>query len=417
MIRKNNKKKIVLLIVLIVILILGITTYFIINRDKFIDAEMYENKMNDYALNKIYENESSKHNQKLKKIEALKGVIFATTGSNVLYSDKDEKDLSNQDYIEYGEKKGYIINNSITLENCEKSATYLDIINLVSNAKYYVLEKDYDDKVKPNFSNFEKFTDEVKKNITDLVSNDILVNSNDKFNINKNVKKGHFNEMLIKYIEKFNLLTSGKSELVLEEDKGPSNKQEYPYILKEVPNEVYEQPYVESQGKDACNSLEYYKIRKEYFNITAKICESYYNEILNIDYKTISYENLKEKLKDLVVGSLKEEQLKKYIEYVKNNKIVLKGKATVQMPCIYYDGLENIVRTKLEFEIVESNTNENVLYMDLLEEDQKKVYSNSNLIYIDARLGYVINSDKTYIYQYPINTMLLQMSKDKIEIK
>ena len=223
--------------------------------------------------------------------------------------------------------------------------------------------------------------------------------------------------MLIKYIEKFNLLTSGKSDLVLEEDKGPSNKQEYPYILKEVPNEVYEQPYVESQGKDACNSLEYYKIRKEYFNITAKICESYYNEILNIDYKTISYENLKEKLKDLVVGSLKEEQLKKYIEYVKNNKIVLKGKATVQMPCIYYDGLENIVRTKLEFEIVESNTNENILYMDLLEEDQKKVYNNSNLIYIDARLGYVINSDKTYIYQYPINTMLLKMSKDKIEIK
>lgn len=414
--KKNRKNKIIRNISIVIIIVLVIFCgYLFIKIDKFEEPTKYEQKMNEYALNEIYENNSARYNQSIKKIEALKGVIFATTNSNVLYNDTN-KEFTNEDYISYANEKGYITNHFITLENCEKRATYLDVIKLISNAKYYVLEKDYSEEVKANYSNFEKLEKQVKKEVTDLVSCEILVNTNSKLNVNKKIKKGHFNEMLVKYIEKFNLLTNGVDNVEKDEEKMPSNKEEYPYISKDVEKEVYEQPYVQNQSDTACNSLEYYQSKKAYFDVTAKTCEDYYNTILNVDYKTIDYETLKSKLQDLVVGSVKEEVLKTYVEYVKNNKIVIKGQATVQMPCIYYDGLENIVRTKLEFEVVESNTNENLLYMDLVE-DSKKIYNTSNLIYIDARMGYVLDTENTYIYQNPVYTMLLDMSKDKVEVK
>ena len=49
-----------------------------------------------------------------------------------------------------------------------------------------------------------------------------------------------------------------------------------------------------------------------------------------------------------------------YVKYVKDNQIQIEGSATVLLPIVYYDDIDYRVRTKLEFKIVNSNTNENI---------------------------------------------------------
>ncbi len=408
---KRKIKKIYIILIIAIICVISLLLLFNFLKVTNTLNDEYSQKMHDYSLYNLYASENDKY---VSKIELLKIVVCATINSNTLPIQTSEP--SDSDWLEYGKEKGYIIKDSINEKNYNQKAKLIEAIEMISNAKYYVLLKDYDVSKNVSFSDISKYSKEQQEHIKDLVSNEILEDRNASLKGNKKLTKQQLNEMVVKYINKFNLLTAGKDNIQLDDNKKPSNKSDYAYIDKNVEKEVYEQPYVQNQSNEACNSLEYYKIKKDYFDITAKICEDYYNTILNIDYRTVNYDDLNNELQKLVVGSVKEEELKKYIDYVKANKIVLKGKATVQMPCIYYDGLENIVRTKLEFEIIESDTNENILYMDL-SESTNKVYSDNNLIYIDARLGYVLNSDKSYVYQNPINKMLLEMSKGKIEVK
>ena len=409
---KNKKKRLFFILSIIILLVIGVIFFLCFDFTKFENAEEYQKKMQDYGLDLLYSNKEANKNQSVKKIEVLKIVIAATTNSNYLPGSNEE--ATDEQYIEYAKAKGYIID-EINLNNYNKRATYLDLINIISNAKYYVLNKDLEATVEPDFRNFDKLTKLQKQYIKDLVSNELIKNGTYSIKLDRKIKKAYVNEMVIKYIEKFNLLVYGNNTIVTNSDELPSNSEDYPYIVKEVEKKVYEQPYVENNGDDPYNSVEYFKYRKDYYESTIKTCEDYYNYLLNVNYNTIDVSTFKEKIKDLVCGQVEYSQLEKYVQYIKDNKIVLQGKATVQLPCIYDDGIDNIVRMKLEFNIINSNTRDNIIYMDL-SESTKKTYNDKNIVYIDAKLGYALGTFRTFCYQLPINTMLLEMSKNDIKI-
>ena len=125
---------------------------------------------------------------------------------------------------------------------------------------------------------------------------------------------------------------------------------------------------------------------------------------MNINYETITEEEISNKIKNMTVGLLNENEIKDYVEYVKANKIKLEGKATVQLPIVYYDGVEYRVRTQLEFEIKSSDTDLNILFLDV----PNTQYTGKNFnCYVDVRLGKVFDNDNFYSALKPISTMLL----------
>ena len=109
------------------------------------------------------------------------------------------------------------------------------------------------------------------------------------------------------------------------------------------------------------------------------------------------------------------EGLDDYVNYVKEHKIVIEGKSTVMFPAIYFDGLEYVVRMKLEFEIKNSDTKYNLLYMDPIGSDSSKVkYENDKYtVYIDAKMGNAIEgSSALYNDNSTIVDSLLKDQKD-----
>ena len=96
--------------------------------------------------------------------------------------------------------------------------------------------------------------------------------------------------------------------------------------------------------------------------------EKYFDVILNIDYRTINLEDFLYDLRPYVYYDLKSsntdeithektylylDTVKKYIEYVKENKIIMKGKATLVLP-FAFRRQPFLVRTKLELDVISS---------------------------------------------------------------
>src|SRR5699024_2310158 len=88
-----------------------------------------------------------------------------------------------------------------------------------------------------------------------------------------------------------------------------------------------------------------------------------------------------------------------YVDYVIQNEIKIEGNAKVQMPIIYYDGMRYRVRVKLEFEILNSKTGKDILYMDInnsKEDYQKQKY----IMYVDVPL--LVEENSIYVIEVPI---------------
>ncbi len=414
---KNNKKaKLIILIISCIVVILLFGIILILNfKDKYEYGE-YEEKINIYGLNKLYNNESNNPNENVTKIEALKLAICSTKNTleieelilNTEGKNEEEKILN------YSYSIGITTPEEVNIKNINKSARYMDIIQYISKAKYYLLGKEYSSTDTINLSDYKKYNDNEKIYILDLLSEDIIENSKYRLNAYKALKKGLCNRIIIKYINKYNLLSILGRTIVTDEKNLPSNSNDYPYIVSDVDKEVYEQSYKVEQEKEFLNPADFYTYRKDYYISTIKTAEDYFNSILNISYKDISYDDLHQKLQNLVVGNVEDVELNKYVQYVKNNKISISGKATAQIPCIYNDGGYCRIRMKLEFEVKEANTKENLLYMDNI--GKTKIYDKNNYtVYIDAKMGYVFGSKQVYVSQESISSMLLDISKNEIK--
>ena len=89
----------------------------------------------------------------------------------------------------------------------------------------------------------------------------------------------------------------------------------------------------------------------------------------------------------------------------------MEGKSSVIFPAIYFDGLEYVVRMKLEFEIKNSDTRENLLYMDPINDTESKVkYDNDKYtVYIDTYMGSsLLGSSALYNNNVTVVDLLLE---------
>ena len=409
--RLKTKKKVKIIfccVILVVLAIAGFTMYYI-NLKKYDKYIKYEEPMNMYGFSSLYNNESPKSNENISYIEAVKIVIAAAYNNETSVKALNEEHTTTEEWTDFAKALNILPKEDVNYNNL----TLVDAIYLISEAKNNLLSLDIESSVKPEFSDYDKYERKQKYCIMDLVSSEIIENSKDKLDGNRKLKKGEFNELIVKFVEKFALTVTGAN--LRDEEKQPENASEYPYTIEEVDKEIYEQAYTTENKDDFILPIDLYKYEKGNYDEIVNTCQNYYNSLLNVDYRNINKEDFIKKIEGLVIFEVDEEAVQKYVDYIKNNKIVVSGSATVQLPIIYSDGINVRVRTKLDFKVESpNNVFDNVLYLD----DQHSSilrYKPNNTIYIDAMMGYVIGSDKLYNKSRVVYSMILDKYKDNIE--
>ena len=414
------KSRITIAIIIVSILLVGLAVYGIIsliNYNKYKPYIGFEETMKTYGFDKVYDNESAKTGESITKSEAIKMILacmFNTSDiSGFAKEPEGDDNYENAIWVEYAKFRGIISDSDINKDNAKDKATYIEVIRYLANAKTKILEKELDSAPSMKVKDLDNYKSDEQVAIEDMIANEIITINTKKINGNKHIFKGQMNELISNFAIKYNTITVNGEKVNINEDKMPSNKDQYPYTLASVDKSVYEKEFYIDDENNFKSPKELYTVKKEYYTQIQEIAEGYYDTILNVDYNTINYEDMKDNILQYVLYGT--EGLEEYVNYVKSNKIIIQGKSTVIFPTIYFDGLEYNVRMKLEFEIKNSNTRDNLLYMDPINSDSTKVkYDNDKYtVYIDAKMGNAIGgSNALYNDNITIVNLLLNGQKD-----
>lgn len=417
---KVDKKKIIFISVLVVILIIVISLISIaISNIKYKKYYEFEEVIEKYGFDKMYDSKTANTKDKITKSEAVKMVVssvYNTSDIEGISGGNVEEDYNNSMWVEFAQRMGIITTTDVNASNANEYATYSDIIRYFTNAKSKVLKLDLDTEDKGTVKDINRYNMDEKFGILDMVNSEVITKNTSKINARKNVFKGQVNEIIKNFVEKYNTITIQNEKLNINEDKIPANVNDYPYTVISVDKEAYE---IEFSGKDNENfksPVKLFKEQKEYYYQIKNNTENYYNYLLNIDYITISEERLKKDLRRYLLFDLNDEEVKKYVKYVKDNKIKLSGNAKVQLPAIYFDGTYYRVRTKIDFKVESSNTDKNLLFLDLISKKDKIYKDKEYSFYIDTYMSNAYGNKTLYNVQKSFYEMLAEPLKSKIEM-
>lgn len=383
---KVSKRKIrikpialVLIFVLIVLgigLIWGIKSLWITLKYK-----EYTEKMYTYGLAELYDNKKATAIQKVTNDEMIKIVLAATYGNTDIENLEYETSIPNNKLKEKATKIESIMFLTKSLE------TFQDIEILASELKM-------------SKSKLSKFTLDEQELIAKAVSLEIIKNINSELST-KNIIKGELNKLVVTIIEKYATIyykskfpSSSKTNLVTDIDKMPKNYKSYPYIIDSIPKEIYEYTFGPQNLEGINNAQTPNQVYKRMGTLFGQIDEhivDYFYAILNVDYNNINKEDFLNSINSNVLYRMDVEEVQEYVDYVKEHKIKLKGKATPLLPIIYYNGTDYVVRTNITFEVLNSDTEYNLLFGD---ETQKVKYNDKKIImYVDLPMGMTLNSN------------------------
>lgn len=355
--------------------------------------KQYTIKMKEYELNTLYDNKKANANQSVSKSEMIKVII----GSIINTKSVDgmlviTESYKNESWIEYAKIYGIIDNNYIkdlTVNGKDKKAGYVDAGAIISKSLETLLNKKVLKTGDVKYSNLDDFGD--LKEYVIIAGEDHLYNKIKGSLKNRNIKKGELNKMIITIVEKYGLLDPSSQyqdvSIVTDKNKMPKNYKDYPYIIDSIENSVYEMDFKVSDQQCVKTPKEIYDERKEVYEQTYEKVKRYFDIILNIDYKYIDKDEFFNSLSDLFYYNYDADIVDKYVEHVKKNKIILKGTGTPLLPIIYNDGSQIRIRVKIEFRIVNTDTNKNIVFPDIYSLTSKEYKDGKYLFYSDIALG------------------------------
>ena len=416
--KKAIKSRITIVILVALVILVGLAIFGIVSLVKYNKYKPYfglEETMKNYGFDKVYDNQSAKTGESITKSEAVKMVLATVFNTNDIsgFAGEPEENYNNAMWVEYAKYRGIIGEADVTKDNADEKATYIEVIRYFVNAKTKILEKEVNSAIDLKVKDIDKYKPDEKIAIEDMIANEIITINKKKINGDSKIFKGQMNEIISNFLVKYNTITIEDAKVNINEEKMPSNKDQYPYTLSDVDKSVYEKEFKVDTQESFKNPKELYNSKKEYYTQIQDIAEGYYNTILNVDYRTINYETMKENILQYVLYGT--DGLEDYVNYVKEHKIVLEGKSSVIFPAIYFDGLEYVVRMKLEFEIKNSDTRENLLYMDPINDTESKVkYDNDKYtVYIDTYMGSsLLGSSALYNSNTTVVDLLLEGQED-----
>ncbi|PYE41841.1 hypothetical protein DFQ00_1571, partial [Paenibacillus barcinonensis] len=146
----------------------------------------------------------------------------------------------------------------------------------------------------------------------------------------------------------------------------PKNAKDFPYILEEYPNEMYEMKFPRIVDTTSAQLAKFDKVfnHKGTMDQWKTTTENYYNTLLNVDYRTIDEDWAKTLFSNHNQAfSYVLTDMKKYVEWVKSNKIIMKG-SLVAEPSMVTDANKlsgYFIRTKFNFKIKSYIKYENII--------------------------------------------------------
>ncbi|MCX8075304.1 MAG: hypothetical protein N2749_06960 [Clostridia bacterium] len=400
---KFIKKYPVIVIIAIVAVIVAIVATIVFNYYYDKQYKSYELKIHNYGFDKMYNNGQAKGSQKVTKSEAIKIIlssIYNTSDiSGLEYYEEPEKDnYPNRIWVTYALNHGIIKQNEITKENENQKVKYIEMLKYYLDARSKLMDKPVSANEASNFSDLKKYTSDDQNYINDAVSNGLIEQNNGKINAKSTLTKGRFNQIIIKFVEVYNTITVGGEKININPQKFPKNADIYPYTLANIDKSIYEIPNYISDFPNVQTPLNVYMQRKEVYSQIKDHIEGYLNTILNVDYTNISFLDFRSKLEPYCMYAVNQDSDVEYVNYVISNKIKLSGKATVQMPILYYDGTDFRIRTKIEFKVDSADTKENLIYGDNTNETVVKYTKNEYSMYIDVPISFTVGGSSFYVY-------------------
>lgn len=380
------------IVIAIIILVLSGTLFFGYNiylNNKYKGYTSYENNMNNYGFNLMYDSKTANTTDKVTKSEMVKVIISSILNTYDISNiwTLDDPEYENQVWVDYAEQNELIEEGYVNSQNESQKATFMEALKLLNNYKVKVLGKNVDIESTPNFSDFDKYNNEEQTIIRDMVWNKVIDDNTNKLDANRYIVKGELNELIIRFVEKYNTIVYyTEDKLNISEDKLPYNSDIYTYTLANINKKVYEAKFDYVDVSKSILPYQLYLKYKDKFEEWIVMIEEHYNTILNVDYNNFSNEEFTNRINSYVYNNYSSELIGEYEKYIKDNKVVLTGSVVVQMPIIYFDGQDIRVRVKLQFNINSADTRENLLFGDLFTSSSEYYENDSIIKYIDVKL-------------------------------
>ena len=372
---------------------------------------IYEEKMKTFGFDKLYDNKRAETCEPVTKAEALKlamAVIFNLDNTLAFYENPEE--YENANWVELAKAEG-ITKEDINISNYNQKATYIEVISYFENCKAKLL-KDYPIKdTQVNFNDISTYSTEQQTAIKDMVANGIIYPLSDNLNGSARIFKGQLNELVVNFAEKYNTIAMLGDKINIDTEIMPSNAAKYPYTITTVDKAVYEIPFTNNDSRSSLSARDLYAYKKQLYPQIQVWSEEFFNNILNIDYKTITEQSLIEKLSPYLIFSPNNSAVAMYVKYVKANEIIIEGSSKLQIPIIYFDGSSYRMRLRLTFEIKHSKTKDSLLYLDWLDGSKETYTKNSYDILVDYYSSNVIGNNNLYMNEYGLYKAILQKDK------
>lgn len=405
--QKNKApKQISIFTILLILIVIGIFVgiYFGIRYCTItLKYKYYTDKMVDYGYNKLYDNDKATAPQKVSNAEAIKvvmGSIMNKTEILDVYGLADTNAYDGTNWYNYSVDIG--INTVITSNELKLAANKVDAVMLAVKTleSFHNISVD-ETKLEMSTELLKEYTSDEQRLLAKAVTIGIIEN-NDSALDDSLLIKGELNKLVIHIVEKYSTIYYGNSagnvrvNVITDKEKLPTNYEEYPYVVDNIEKDIYELDYIVESSYAFRNPKDTYKIMGYLYGQTNDLIVRYFNKILNIDYETITEANFLQKIDKDVAYKLTEQDVQEYVQYVKDNKIKLRGSAKPLLPIMYGTGERYVIRTEIKFTVLNSETQYNLLFGD---EDNKVKYNSSEItMYVDVPTGMTLNSNSLLIY-------------------
>ncbi|KEO80829.1 copper amine oxidase N-terminal domain-containing protein, partial [Tumebacillus flagellatus] len=146
----------------------------------------------------------------------------------------------------------------------------------------------------------------------------------------------------------------------------PKNAADFPYILNDVPNEMYEMPYKLVADGTLHVPKEVFatdpQVKKSNIDHWVDRVKKHYQSILNADYHTIDYSWADQVYNTTNTGGRYLPDVQKYVDWVKENHIQIEGAVEPEPSIIYENWMGYNIRMKVKFRILNFDQDKKVLY-------------------------------------------------------
>lgn len=357
----------------------------------------------DYSKIKIaniqnpYDNGNNNPSEFVTKSEGIKVILSMTLGTADI-GDLEQKLAStyeNAVWVEYAQEQGLIDAGAITPANEATPITLQETIDcLMAALKKFAPEVDFGFYGRYMLLHFDGYSDTTRHNTYFAYYWDLLGDRTDLdlINLQEQMTKAKMDRLLTDTVNKLNVINGKKSQIKTTDL--PKNADAYPYILAGIENEVYEMPFSGWDSAEASPRICFKGTEDLYERFDQMISEAY-SDFVNIDYETISvdsFSNAKEWSLDYACGWVDEldDRIESYIDYVKKNKIKITGKVTPLLPIVYHDGFDFRIRTKIEYTIISSDTNVDLLLGDRIAYSGSTKLGYSPTIYKSKKIRFML---------------------------